>query len=145
GDTSGAPESIWSYAYNATIGVLTIGSASWGARNGVTEVKATTPGGALLLWQKHYFLDGGRYSSSIDGTGYTLWSTGLERRSETLDVSGDVISATEWDWAQRAPVSWGEQPENDNRVTQVRNYLDDGSFSRVETFYDDVNNPRANN
>jgi RHS repeat-associated protein len=145
GDTSGAPESIWSYAYNATIGVLTIGGSSWGARNGVTEVKATTPGGALLLWQKHYFLDGGRYSSSIDGTGYTLWSTGLERRSETLDALGNVISATEWDWAQRAPVSWGEQPENDNRVTQVRNYLDNGGFSRVETFYDDVNNPRANN
>jgi RHS repeat-associated protein len=145
GDTSGAPESIWSYTYNATIGVLLVGGASWGARNGVTEVKAALPDGTLLSRQKHYFLDGGRYSSSTDGTGYTFWSTGLERRSETLDASGNVISATELDWAQRAPVSWSEQPENDNRVTQVRHYLDDGSFSRVETLYDGVNNPRANN
>jgi RHS repeat-associated protein len=111
----------------------------------VTEVKATAPDGRLLLWQKHYFLDGGRFGSSLDGTGYALWSTGLERRSETLDVSGNVISATEWDWAQRARVSWGEQPENDNRITQIRRYLDNGSFSRVERFYDDANNPRVNN
>jgi RHS repeat-associated protein len=133
------------YTYTAAIG--TGGSAT----NGMTEVKEVS-GSNTLLWNKHYFLDAKRYLTGTGGTGYALWSTGVERRSETLNAAGGIINASEQDWEQRAPVVWTgytpetqEQPENDNRVKQTRNYLDTGSFARIDTLYDNLNNVRANN
>jgi hypothetical protein len=67
-----------------------------------------------------------------------------------LNASGTVISATEQDWSQRAPLAWitgfqQEQPENDNRVNETRHYLDNGSFAKTITLYDNLNYPQANN
>ncbi len=57
----------------------------------------------------------------------------------------NVLSATEQDWTQRAPVSWStypqEQPAKDNRVNQSRRYLETGLMAKVETVYDQYNNP----
>ena len=105
-------EGIWTYSYGLN----------------ATEVQAHGTNG-LLLSQKHYFLPGWRYLAlqfeDPDGSGYNLWSTGLEYRTETLDASGAIISASEQDWTQRAPLVWTtgyqqEQPENDNRVNEER-------------------------
>src|SRR5882672_8802946 len=127
-----------------------------GSSSACTEVKAYagTSAGTLLSDQRHFFLPAGRYLTgshgSMSGTGYSLWSTGVEWRTEVLDAAGAVISASEQDWAQRTPVSWSsgytqEQPANDNRVSEARRYLDDGSFAKTDTFYDNTNYPRANN
>jgi YD repeat-containing protein len=121
-----------------------------GSSSACTEVKAYagTSGGTLLSDQRHFFLAAGRYLTgshgSMSGTGYSLWSTGVEWRTEVLDAAGAVISASEQDWAQRTPVSWSsgyaqEQPANDNRVSEARRYLYDGSFAKTDTFYDNTN------
>jgi len=135
-------EGTWSYSYKIT----------------KTEVKCTS-GGITLLDEWHYFLAAQRFltgstSTGADGTGYSLWSTGVERRSEMVDTNGTtVLSAAEQDWIQRASVSWStgytvEQVANDNRVTEQRKYLDDGSMAKTDTFYDatiaasnHINNP----
>jgi RHS repeat-associated protein len=107
------------------------------------RVTATSPSGTLLLDQRHYFLPAGRFytspSGANDGTQNTLWSTGVEYRSEIRDAAGNVIAANEQDWTQRTPMSWlsypTEQLTNDNRVNEERKYLDDGSMSKVQTAY----------
>jgi YD repeat-containing protein len=112
--------------------------------------------GTLLMRQRHFFLATSRYltgntGGGAFGTGYSLWSTGIEWRTETLNASGGVVNAVERDWTQRAAVSWTtgymqEQPGNDNRVNVARRYLDTGSFAKTETFYDtDPQRLRANN
>jgi len=130
-----------------------------GSSSACTEVKAyagTATNGTLLSDQRHFFLPSARYLSgshgSMSGTGYSLWSTGVEWRTETLDAAGSVMNASEQDWAQRTPVSWSsgyaqEQPANDNRVSEGRRYLDTGSFAKTDTFYDNdpTHYPRVNN
>ena len=117
-----------------------------------SKVTATSANGTLLLDQLHYFLASGRYyyypfsSSGIpDGTQNTLWSTGIEWRTETRDAVGNVLAATEQDWTQRVPIFWStyptEQISNDNRVNQQRRYLDNGMMAKTETDYDQYNNP----
>ncbi|MEK6300230.1 MAG: RHS repeat-associated core domain-containing protein [Acidobacteriota bacterium] len=135
-------EGTWSYSYKIT----------------KTRAKCTS-GGITLLDEWHYFLLAQRFltgstSTGADGTGYSLWSTGIERRSEMVDTNGTtVLSAAEQDWGQRASVSWStgytiEQVANDNRVAEQRKYLDDGSMSKTDIFYDPtiaasnhINNP----
>ncbi|MEK6300492.1 MAG: RHS repeat-associated core domain-containing protein [Acidobacteriota bacterium] len=135
-------EGTWSYSYKIT----------------KTEVKCTS-GGITLLDEWHYFLPAQRFltgstSTGADGTGYSLWSTGVERRSEMVGTNGTtVLSASEQDWSQRAAISWTtgygiEQVANDNRVNEGRKYLDDGSMAKTDTFYDPtiaasnhINNP----
>jgi hypothetical protein len=95
---------------------------------------------------RHWFKDAKRdlsFANHVtDGTGYNLWSTGLERRGEMRDANSTVLKATESDWSQRAPISWGSfQMENDNRIVEERNYLDTGSFGKTATSYDAYNNP----
>ncbi|MDQ3665842.1 MAG: hypothetical protein M3410_04420, partial [Acidobacteriota bacterium] len=136
-------EAHWSYDYSATRG--TNGSAT----NGVTEVIARASDNLTVkLRQKHYFLDAARFvSQTAGGTGYSLWSTGLERRNETLNAAGSsVISAGEQDWSQRTPVVWSfgytsEQIQNDNRVNEERKILDTGQTARTAMLYDQFNNP----
>jgi RHS repeat-associated protein len=116
-----------------------------------TTVSVTSNTSALLTKQRHIFLPAGRYTeayssqSTHDGTHYTLWSTGVEWRTESLDAADNVLAATEQDWTQRAPVSWSsypqEQPAKDNRVNQTRRYLETGMMAKVETSYDQYNNP----
>lgn len=137
-------EGSWIYSYTTT----------------TTEVTAFSASGSVLLNQKHYFLAAGRYLNSpsgtgpvpdrgSEGTGYSLWSTGVEARTETLDAAGTtVIAATEQDWTQRISLNWvsyttyaQEQPENDNRLNQERRYLDNGMMAKTETIYDQYNNP----
>jgi RHS repeat-associated protein len=133
-------EGTWDYVYAAP----------------TTTVTCTAADGTLLSNQVHSFLTAQRYTDAPqssaglhDGTYYTLWSTGVEWRSETRNAANAVIAASEQDYSQRAAVSWPtytqEQPANDNRVNHTRHYLDDGSYSKTDTFYDDVNYPRANN
>jgi len=130
-----------------------------GTNYACTEVKSysgSSTSGTVLADQRHFFRSSQRYlyvnDYSVYGTGNSIWSTGVEWRTETRDSNGSVISATEQDWSQRAPVSWPaggswpqEQPANDNRVSETRRYLDNGSFAKNDTFYDNVNYPRANN
>ncbi|MGI8835346.1 MAG: PA14 domain-containing protein [Pyrinomonadaceae bacterium] len=134
-------ESHWSYDYSATRG--TNGAAS----NGVTEVVARAADNTtVLLRQKHYFLDAARFvNSTSGGTGYSLWSTSLERLTETLNSNGTILSAGEQDWSQRTPVVWSygyttEQIQNDNRVNESRKILETGQTARVTTLYDQFNN-----
>ncbi len=143
GQTTGAAEAYWSYDYSATKG--TNGAAS----NGVTEVTTrASDNSTVLLRQKHYFLDAARFvNATSGGTGYSLWSTGLERRTETLNAAGSsVISTGEQDWSQRAAVNWTtgytqEQPANDNRVNESRKILETGQTARTTMLYDQFNNP----
>jgi RHS repeat-associated protein len=147
-----SPEASWSYSY----GSLTPSNSSTAAP--ATEVTCASSSGQLLH-ERHFFLPAGRYLfglgnglPGVDGTLYTLWSTGLEFRSESFDLNGTtVLAASETDWSQRAGVVWSggygqEQPGNDNRTTESRKFLDDGSMARVHTSYDDAGPyPRANN
>ncbi|HEY5883209.1 MAG TPA: hypothetical protein VIT88_00895, partial [Pyrinomonadaceae bacterium] len=124
--------------------------------NGVTYPAATVSVSSstseLLSRQRHIFLQAGRFTegpigglSVHDGTYYTLWSTGVEWRTETIDAAGNVLAAVEQDWSQRSPVSWSsyptEQIQKDNRVNQTRKYLETGMMSKIETSYDQFNNP----
>jgi RHS repeat-associated protein len=127
-------EGSWTYAYTAS----------------TTEVRAFSATGTLLRNERHVFMPAGRYiadwNDGLNGTGYSLWSTGLESRMELRNPADVVMLATETDWTQRASVSWWtgytqQQPANDNRVNQVRNYLETGTMAKVETFYDQYNNP----
>ncbi|HYN85379.1 MAG TPA: discoidin domain-containing protein [Pyrinomonadaceae bacterium] len=142
GQTS-SPESHWSYEYTATPGLN--GAASQGRTE---EVARASDNATVLLRRRHHFLPAARFLDERGGTGYALWSTGLERRTETLDASGaQVLAASEQDWSQRAPVAWSgtsypsEQTSNDNRVNETRSFLDDGKVSKTTTAYDDFNNP----
>jgi RHS repeat-associated protein len=127
-------EGKWNYGYGSTS----------------TSVAARSSSGALLSDTLHYFLPANRYTEYFatpgnhDGTHYSLWSTGIEWRTEIKDASGAIIAASEQDWTQRAPVVWStyaqEQPQNDNRVNQARKFLDTGAMTKVETFYDQFNN-----
>ncbi len=135
------------YAYT-TATTSTLG----GATGGATEINSYDASNTLLARHKHYFLDAANYSGSgsLSGTGYSLWSTGIEWKSETLDAAGTVLAKQEQDWAQRTGVSWStgyttEQIKNDNRVSEARNYLETGVFGKVQTFYDNTNFVRANN
>jgi RHS repeat-associated protein len=125
-----ALEGTWNYLYSGNS----------------TRVTATSTSGTLMLDQRHFFLASGRYyyyppssSGAPDGTQNTLWSTGIEYRTETRDAAGAIIAASEQDWTQRTPLSWSsypqEQPANDNRVNEERKILDDGSVARTHTYY----------
>jgi YD repeat-containing protein len=136
-----------------------------GISYGCTEVTVRSgSSGPVQSNQRHFFLSADRYIRSDllytwtpAGTGYTLWSSGIEWRTEIRDAGGNVISATEQDFSQRIPLTWPsattdyvqwrgqEQPSYDNRVSQTRKYLDTGIYARTDTFYDDSNNARANN
>ncbi|HYR76178.1 MAG TPA: RHS repeat-associated core domain-containing protein [Pyrinomonadaceae bacterium] len=133
---------------------------SYSYATATAQVTATSTAGAVLLNQKHYFLANGRNlypgpgvgtpvpDRGVDGSGYNLWSTGVEQRAETLNADGTaVIAATEQDWTQRTPIVWTGtnyvtyQTENDNRINEERKILDTGSTARTDTFYDQYNNP----
>jgi len=128
-------EGRWNYGYAGTNSWMTVKSSS----------------DVLLSHEIHYFLTGSRYTEypyspgNHDGTHYNLWSTGVEWRTEVLNAAGAVIAASENDWTQRTPVSWvgypTEQPAQDNRINQTRKYLDNGVMAKVETIYDQYNNP----
>ena len=131
-------------------GVNVEGSWSYTYTSNTAEARAFSAIGTLLRNEKHFFMPSGRYLSayndSTNGSGYSLWSTGLESRSEVRNAADAIISATESDWTQRTPVSWWtgytqQQPSNDNRINQTRRYLDTGAMAKIETFYDQYNNP----
>jgi RHS repeat-associated protein len=142
--TTTTAEASWSYDYKPQ-------AAPNGVTYPCTEVRATSAAGTLLLSQRHLFMAAQRYinTSSGEGTGYSLWSTGVEWRTETRDAGNAVMSASEQDWSQRTPVVWTtgyaqEQPSNDNRVNESRTILDDGQVARVTTAYEQnvkYNNP----
>lgn len=135
-------ESHWSYEYAATPGVN--GASAGGA---VEIIARAADNSTVLLRRKHYFLNAGRFLTVNGGTGYALWSTGLESRVESLDASGAVVlAASEKDWSQRAPVAWSfgyaaQQIQNDNRVDEERRILDDGQSAKTTYVYDGLNNP----
>jgi RHS repeat-associated protein len=138
-------EAMWDYSYGPqSVSGTIYPSASVRAYSG----DGTQPN-SLLLDQRHYFLNGGRYLGHVNprsnGTGYSWWSTGIEWRTETRDAAGAIISASEQDWSQRTPVVWTtgygqEQPENDNRVNETRQILDNGLTAKSTTLYDQYNN-----
>ena len=72
------PLATWNYFYTASDAFVTAVSSS----------------GEVLLNQRHFFKPSGRYTDHIggqgfhDGTYYTLWSTGLEWRTETRNADG---------------------------------------------------------
>lgn len=112
-----------------------------------TDVKSFDAGSVMMSNQQHFFLAGGRYFGLPNGggTGYSIWTTGLERRTEVRDANDVVISASEKDWSQRTAVIWTgyttEQIQNDNRVNETRAILDDGKTARTTMLYDSFNNP----
>jgi len=138
--------------------------ATWtyGYKVDKTEVQCRSAASVLLLDQWHYYMSSQRFLDCVhgapDGTGYSIWSTGLERRSERRASDAmTVLAANEQDWSQRAPIGWptcsgcfaAQQIANENRINEERKYLDDGSYSKVVTTYDDtvsllpnhINNP----
>ncbi|MBI3651645.1 MAG: hypothetical protein HY231_11565, partial [Acidobacteria bacterium] len=145
GNTVGNPEGRWTYDYNAVL--------SNSITTGNTQVKCYSGAGTLLLDERHYFKDAQRFLSSsgggVDGTGYSLWSTGLERRSEMLSSTGAVLAASEQDWTQRTTINWttgypAQQIASDNRITESRKILDDGSVAKVKTSYDTLGDTHTN-
>jgi RHS repeat-associated protein len=146
GNTGLSPEGSWSYSYQIT----------------KTNVLCTA-GSSTLLNEWHYFLTAQRFltgslSAGPDGTGYSLWSTGLESRSEMRNASGSsVIMANEHIWTQRKTIQgegkWTtgypiQEIANDNRVNEERRILDNLSTAKVATSYDQtlgdqnhINNP----
>lgn len=129
-------EGRWNYAYNVNY----------------TEVKCQSAGTNLLV-ERHYFMPAQRFvmpvsGGGVDGTGYSLWSTGLEKRSEMLSgvgMNATVLTASEQDWVQRKPIAWTgtstvEQIANDNRIIETRKIVDQ-STARIVTGYDNFNNP----
>lgn len=139
-------ESFWNYSYYC-VHPDNIHSETTG---GYTDVLArASDNTTLLLNERHLFMDGKRFLTNQGGTGYSLWSTGVEYRTETRDAAGNVLAASEQDWSQRTAVSWpglttAEQIANDNRVNEARKILDDGSTSKVHTYYEasiNYNNP----
>src|SRR5256714_1992164 len=138
GNISSAAESYWTYSYNSAH--LDTGQTE--STNAYTDVQAkASDNSTLLLNERHYFMDAKRFLTNTGGTGYTLWSTGLERRTETRDAAGNLIAASEQDWSQRVPVNWTgysyttQQIANDNRVNEARKILDTGSIATVHTNY----------
>ena len=133
-------EGSWTYTFSL------LNNGNYYASAEVKAFAGIANSGPLLADERHYFLPANRYLVrdvySVTGTGYSLWSTGTEWRTETLDGSGNPISAVERDWAQRASVVWpsgaydqsSEQPANDNRISETRHYLDTGSFAKTDTF-----------
>jgi YD repeat-containing protein len=77
-------EATWTYIYKAQQnGELITGN---------TEVKCIA-GGQTLLDEYRYFMPAQRFVTTpsgggVDGTGYSLWSTGVERRSERRGTNG---------------------------------------------------------
>jgi RHS repeat-associated protein len=134
-----ALQSTWTYSYSTS---STSGAAAIGGRTLVRSYSGTASG-ALILNEAHTFMDSDRDVSDRGGTGYSLWTTGLERRIETRDTIDTVLKATERDWYQRVPVTWGAnfQIQNDNRVTEERNYLENGNCGKTTTSYDYFSNP----
>lgn len=141
-------EATWSYSY----GLQPIGGANYPSAAVNAHAGDGTDAASLLLDQRHYFRNGGRYLGHVNphsnGTGYNWWTTGIEWRTETRDANGAIISASEQDWSQRTPVVWTtgygteqEQPENDNRVTEARQILNTGLTAETTTLYDQYNNP----
>jgi len=127
-------EGSWTYTYTAS----------------TTDVRAFSATGTLLRNERHYFMPATHYiadwNDGLNGTGYSLWSTGLESRMELRNAADVVMSATENDWTQRASVSWWtgytqQQPSNDNRINQTRRYFENGMMAKVQTLYDQYNNP----
>jgi hypothetical protein len=146
GNTGQSPEGSWSYSYQIT----------------KTNVLCTV-GSTTLLNEWHYFMQAQRFltgsiSAGPDGTGYSLWSTGLESSSEMRNASGSaVILTSARDWAQRKTIQaegkWTtgypiQEIANDNRVKEERKILNDLSTAKVVTAYDPtlgdqnhINNP----
>ncbi len=141
-------EGSWTYTYGPQL----VNGISYACAE-VKGYAGSSSNGTLLMDQRHFFLQASRYfngPTGAAGTGYSLWSTGVEWRTETRDAAGNIINASEQDWAQRTPVSWTsgytqEQPANDNRGSETRRFLDTGSFAKTDTFYDNANYPQANN
>ena len=136
-------EGTWTYTYKADV----INNQSVGN----TKVKCVA-GGQTLVDERHYYMPAQRFLTAasgggVDGTGYSLWSTGLEKRSELRDTNGTtILTASEQDWEQREPIDWtgtspDEQVANNNRVVETRKILDDGSQAKAVTDYDEFNNP----
>jgi RHS repeat-associated protein len=117
------------------------------------------PSGQLLLSEKHYFLAvNAEYrvctGFTSNGTGNEKWQNAKEFRTERQTGNGTEVTIR--NWAQRAPVVWGndpglsyntyagqhgqEQPPNDPRVTYEDTILEDGKMKRVEYGYDQFNN-----
>lgn len=116
--------------------------------------------GALLLWEKHYFLEsaGAQYQlcspTRMNGTGYAKWGNSREYKVERQTGTGTQVTAKGWE--QRAPVVWApdvglsynaydaqhgqEQPQNDPRVAWEETTLENGKKGRTEYTYDDFNN-----
>ncbi|HEX3252822.1 MAG TPA: RHS repeat-associated core domain-containing protein [Pyrinomonadaceae bacterium] len=126
------------------------GSWTYSYTSSTTDVRAFSASGTLLRNERHFFMPASRYiadyNDGLNGTGYSLWSTGLESRMEVRNASDAVMSATETDWTQRASVSWWtgytqQQPANDNRINQTRRYLETGAMAKVDNLYDQYNNP----
>jgi RHS repeat-associated protein len=141
-------EATWSYSY----GPQSVAGTSYPSASVTAHSGAGTDAASLLLNQRHYFLNGGRYLGHVNprsnGTGYSWWSTGIEWRTEIRDANGNIISASEQDWSQRMPVVWTtgygteqEQPENDNRMNETRQILNNGLIAKTQTLYDQYNNP----
>jgi RHS repeat-associated protein len=135
-DSGGTLQTTWDYSYTGSYVI----------------VVATSPLEGILRNERHLFLPALRYTDYIgglsphDGTYYSLWSTGVEWRTEIRNADGTaVLAAEEKEWRQRAPVSWSgyqqEQPANDNRVIEERRYLETGMMAKTERTYDLFNNP----
>jgi len=149
GNTSNPPEGRWMYTYRAQ-------ASGGGTSSGSTEVKCFSATNALLLHQKHSFMAASRYlsgstSTGVDGTGYSLWSTGLQTRTDTFDSNGvTVLAASEQDWEKKSTVSWttgypSQDIANHNRVKESRKILDNGSIAKTKTFYANDGDVYTNN
>ena len=105
--------------------------------------------GAVIFSEKHYF-----FTDDVSGglrlgeLAYVWWKSNKEFKAEWLNAAGQVLRTVEYNWQQRAPVSWypqagvfGDEPANDPRIDDTTTTLNDtGQVSKIDYTYDQFNN-----
>jgi RHS repeat-associated protein len=117
------------------------------------DVNTYSGAGTLLMHEKHYFTDTAYHSFARDAIAYAPYLAGKEYRTEFYDLVGNVLRTIDYQYAQRAAVSWWNswifgggayyEPPNDTRMTDVTTTVQDVTpvlMSQRHTDYDQYNN-----
>ena len=105
--------------------------------------------GGIIFSEKHHF-----FTDDISGLGrlselaYVWWKANREFKTEWLDPAGQLLRKVEYNWQQRATVSWyaegpviSEEPANDPRIADTTTTFNDtGQVSKTVFSYDQFNN-----
>jgi len=105
--------------------------------------------GGIIFTEKHHF-----FPDQISGGGrlgelaFVWWKANKEFKTEWLNAAGQVLRTVEYNWQQKAPVSWypqagviSEEPANDPRIEDTITTINDtGQVTKRDYTYDQFNN-----